>query len=156
MRTCFQSLSVRLDVWKRFIPKKLRLRKCRRIGFYKKNGNMHNSNGWYETKSGTFTNSSMLLNVAWLILYINFVLGQLYKLEGLYNRAKSYKLDQFENIWFNISAHRGSLRAMMTLLPLLGLTWLLSLLVPFSVVFHYFFVIINTLQVLCCIISMNR
>ena len=42
---------------------------------------------------------------------------------------------------------RGSLRAMMTLLPLLGLTWLLSLLVPFSVVFHYFFVIINTLQV---------
>ncbi|KAL3847293.1 hypothetical protein ACJMK2_018212 [Sinanodonta woodiana] len=41
---------------------------------------------------------------------------------------------------------RGSLRAMLTLLPLLGLTWLLSLLVPFSVVFHYIFVICSTMQ----------
>ncbi|XP_060580288.1 adhesion G protein-coupled receptor E4-like [Ruditapes philippinarum] len=44
---------------------------------------------------------------------------------------------------------RGSLRAMMTLLPLLGVTWILSLLVPFSVVFHYFFVIFNTVQGMC-------
>ncbi|XP_052782993.1 adhesion G protein-coupled receptor E3-like [Mya arenaria] len=44
---------------------------------------------------------------------------------------------------------KGSLRAMFTLHPLLGLTWILSLLVPFSVVFHYFFVIVNTVQGMC-------
>ncbi|XP_052259292.1 adhesion G-protein coupled receptor D1-like [Dreissena polymorpha] len=44
---------------------------------------------------------------------------------------------------------RGSLRAMLTLLPLLGLTWILGLLVPINVVFHYFFVIANTVQGMC-------
>jgi len=38
---------------------------------------------------------------------------------------------------------------MLTLLPLLGLSWILSLLVPYSVVFHYFFVIANTVQGMC-------
>lgn len=38
---------------------------------------------------------------------------------------------------------------MLTLLPLLGLSWVLSLLVPYSVVFHYFFVIANTVQGMC-------
>ncbi|XP_041356183.1 adhesion G-protein coupled receptor D1-like [Gigantopelta aegis] len=41
---------------------------------------------------------------------------------------------------------RASLRATGMLLPLLGTTWLLSILVPFSSVFHYFFVIGNSLQ----------
>ncbi|XP_071086262.1 adhesion G-protein coupled receptor D1-like [Haliotis cracherodii] len=41
---------------------------------------------------------------------------------------------------------RASLRAMSMLLPLLGVTWLLSILVPYSTIFHYLFVIGNSLQ----------
>ncbi|XP_046577895.1 adhesion G-protein coupled receptor D1-like [Haliotis rubra] len=41
---------------------------------------------------------------------------------------------------------RASLRAMSMLLPLLGVTWLISILVPYSTIFHYLFVIGNSLQ----------
>ncbi|ESP00885.1 hypothetical protein LOTGIDRAFT_140348, partial [Lottia gigantea] len=43
-------------------------------------------------------------------------------------------------------AARVSLRAMVMLLPLLGMTWILSLLVPLSIWFRYMFVIGNSLQ----------
>lgn len=62
-----------------------------------------------------------------------------------------YEISLLSVIFFSLKTtfFSGSLRAMMTLLPLLGVTWILSLLVPFSVVFHYFFVIFNTLQGMC-------
>ncbi|KAK7090523.1 hypothetical protein V1264_010307 [Littorina saxatilis] len=41
---------------------------------------------------------------------------------------------------------RAGLRAMLMLLPLLGTTWLLSLLVPLSSVFGYLFIVCNSLQ----------
>ncbi|KAK3095158.1 hypothetical protein FSP39_010881 [Pinctada imbricata] len=43
---------------------------------------------------------------------------------------------------------RASLRAIVTLLPILGITWLFGLLVPLSDVFHYLFVIGNSTQVI--------
>ena len=42
---------------------------------------------------------------------------------------------------------RAGVRAMVMLLPLLGTTWLLSLLVPLSPVFSYLFILCNSLQV---------
>ncbi|XP_069103817.1 adhesion G-protein coupled receptor D1-like [Argopecten irradians] len=41
---------------------------------------------------------------------------------------------------------RASVRAMVTLLPLLGVTWILSILVPLHYVFHYLFIIGNSIQ----------
>ncbi|XP_021360076.1 adhesion G-protein coupled receptor D1-like [Mizuhopecten yessoensis] len=41
---------------------------------------------------------------------------------------------------------RASVRAMVTLLPLLGVTWVLSILVPLHHVFHYLFIIGNAMQ----------
>lgn len=41
---------------------------------------------------------------------------------------------------------RASFKTMVTLLPLLGFTWLLSILVPLNKIFHYLFVIGNSMQ----------
>uniref|UniRef100_A0A8C9R370 Adhesion G-protein coupled receptor D2-like n=1 Tax=Scleropages formosus TaxID=113540 RepID=A0A8C9R370_SCLFO len=40
-------------------------------------------------------------------------------------------------------------KAVLVLLPILGLTWLFGVLVPFSVVMAYIFVLLNSLQVKC-------
>uniref|UniRef100_A0A4W3I5W4 G-protein coupled receptors family 2 profile 2 domain-containing protein n=1 Tax=Callorhinchus milii TaxID=7868 RepID=A0A4W3I5W4_CALMI len=41
----------------------------------------------------------------------------------------------------------AAMKAVLVLLPILGLTWLCGVLVPFSVVMAYIFVILNSLQV---------
>lgn len=41
----------------------------------------------------------------------------------------------------------ASFKVMVTLLPILGITWLLGILVPVSDVFHYLFIIGTSMQV---------
>lgn len=48
---------------------------------------------------------------------------------------------------FCVCEHRAAVKAVLVLLPILGLTWLCGVLVPFSVVMAYIFIILNSLQV---------
>uniref|UniRef100_A0A3Q3L2A1 Adhesion G-protein coupled receptor D2-like n=1 Tax=Mastacembelus armatus TaxID=205130 RepID=A0A3Q3L2A1_9TELE len=43
--------------------------------------------------------------------------------------------------------HRAAVKAVLVLLPILGLTWLCGVLVPFSIVMAYIFILLNSLQV---------
>uniref|UniRef100_A0A3B5KWR2 G-protein coupled receptors family 2 profile 2 domain-containing protein n=1 Tax=Xiphophorus couchianus TaxID=32473 RepID=A0A3B5KWR2_9TELE len=42
---------------------------------------------------------------------------------------------------------RAAVKAVLVLLPILGLTWLFGVLVPFSIVMAYLFILLNSLQV---------
>lgn len=43
--------------------------------------------------------------------------------------------------------NRAAVKAVLVLLPILGLTWLCGVLVPFSIVMAYIFILLNSLQV---------
>uniref|UniRef100_A0A8C2IJ72 G-protein coupled receptors family 2 profile 2 domain-containing protein n=1 Tax=Cyprinus carpio TaxID=7962 RepID=A0A8C2IJ72_CYPCA len=56
-----------------------------------------------------------------------------------YNKIKCFS--------YHSSAFRAAVKAVLVLLPILGLTWLCGVLVPFSVVMAYVFSFLNSLQV---------
>uniref|UniRef100_A0A673MT56 G-protein coupled receptors family 2 profile 2 domain-containing protein n=1 Tax=Sinocyclocheilus rhinocerous TaxID=307959 RepID=A0A673MT56_9TELE len=56
-----------------------------------------------------------------------------------YNKIKCFS--------YHSSAFRAAVKAVLVLLPILGLTWLCGVLVPFSVVIAYIFSLLNSLQV---------
>lgn len=51
--------------------------------------------------------------------------------------------------WYQRSAvfHRAGVKAVLVLMPILGLTWLCGVLVPFSIIIAYIFILLNSLQV---------
>ncbi|XP_076097924.1 uncharacterized protein LOC143068063 [Mytilus galloprovincialis] len=72
-----------------------------------------------------------------IIMFNMFVLGLVVKvflsLQTISTKSETAKI-------------RASIRAMVFLLPLLGITWLLGILVPLHATFHYLFVVGNSLQ----------
>lgn len=50
-------------------------------------------------------------------------------------------------VCFCVRERRAAVKAVLLLLPILGLTWLCGVLVPFSTVMAYIFIILSSLQV---------
>lgn len=51
---------------------------------------------------------------------------------------------------------RAAVKAVLVLLPILGLTWLCGVLVPFSIVMAYIFIFLNSLQVLATYFHLSK
>uniref|UniRef100_A0A3Q3QUP4 G-protein coupled receptors family 2 profile 2 domain-containing protein n=1 Tax=Monopterus albus TaxID=43700 RepID=A0A3Q3QUP4_MONAL len=49
-----------------------------------------------------------------------------------------------------VCEHRAAVKTVLVLVPILGLTWLCGVLVPFSIVLAYIFILLNSLQVHDC------
>uniref|UniRef100_A0A673ZDV9 G-protein coupled receptors family 2 profile 2 domain-containing protein n=1 Tax=Salmo trutta TaxID=8032 RepID=A0A673ZDV9_SALTR len=56
--------------------------------------------------------------------------------------------ESIENTLKTSQIHNLYMKAVLVLLPILGLTWLCGVLVPFSIVMAYIFIFLNSLQVL--------
>ena len=67
-----------------------------------------------------------------------------------FSRVPSYSQMGLTVLCMCVCVCRAAVKAVLVLLPILGLTWLCGVLVPFSIVMAYIFVILNSLQVSVC------
>ncbi|XP_052103493.1 adhesion G-protein coupled receptor D1-like [Mytilus californianus] len=90
---------------------------------------------WLSTEDGLIWAfmGPMLIIIMFNIFVLGLVVKVFLSLQTISNKSETAKI-------------RASIRAMVFLLPLLGITWLLGVLVPLHATFHYLFVVGNSLQ----------
>uniref|UniRef100_A0A8C7CRY3 G-protein coupled receptors family 2 profile 2 domain-containing protein n=1 Tax=Oncorhynchus kisutch TaxID=8019 RepID=A0A8C7CRY3_ONCKI len=64
--------------------------------------------------------------------------------------------ESIENALKTSQIHNLYMKAVLVLLPILGLTWLCGVLVPFSIVMAYIFIFLNSLQVLATYFHLSK